>query len=81
MIARRFAITAARAEGLKTQPTVSIGLATPDCHDLAEMLASADDALYRAKALGRNRVETACPNEFPLKSEPFEPRVAMNGAC
>jgi diguanylate cyclase (GGDEF)-like protein len=65
VIARRFAITAARAEGLKTQATVSIGLAAPDCHDLAEMLASADGALYRAKALGRNRVETACPHGLP----------------
>ncbi len=63
-IASRFAEAAARAEGLETQATVSIGLAAPDCHDLAEMLASADGALYRAKALGRNRIETARPNEL-----------------
>lgn len=63
-IARRFEEAAARAEGLKTRATVSIGLAAPDCHDLPKMLASADSALYRAKALGRNRVETAGLNEL-----------------
>lgn len=65
-IASRFAEEAARAEGLKTRATVSIGLAAPDCNDLSGMLASADSALYRAKALGRNRVETANPNELLL---------------
>ncbi len=63
-IASRFAIAAARAEGLKIRATVSIGLAAPDCYDLAGMLASADSALYRAKALGRNRVEAARPDEL-----------------
>ena len=65
-IASRFAKAAVRIEGLKTRATVSIGLAAPDCNDLAGMLASADGALYRAKALGRNRVETAAQNELPL---------------
>ncbi len=63
-IASRFAKAAARAEGLKIRATVSIGLAAPDCYDLARMLASADGALYRAKALGRNRVEAARPDEL-----------------
>ncbi|MGP4692053.1 GGDEF domain-containing protein [Agrobacterium cavarae] len=63
-IASRFAEEAARAEGLKTRATVSIGLAAPDCNDLSGMLASADSALYRAKALGRNRVEIAGTNEL-----------------
>lgn len=67
-IASRFAEATAQAEGLKTRATVSIGLAAPDCHDLSGMLASADSALYRAKALGRNRVETAGPNQLLLHS-------------
>lgn len=67
-IASRFAEATAQAEGLKTRATVSIGLAAPDCHDLSGMLASADSALYRAKALGRNRVETASPNQLLLHS-------------
>ncbi len=49
--------------GNDTQPvTVSIGIGcyTPDAeHDLPTLLGSADDALYRAKHNGRNRVETA----------------------
>ncbi|MEJ8307929.1 GGDEF domain-containing protein [Agrobacterium larrymoorei] len=63
-IARRFAEAAARTEGLNMRATVSVGLSAPDCNDLAAMLASADSALYRAKALGRNRVETARSNEL-----------------
>ncbi|ACJ00790.1 sensor domain-containing diguanylate cyclase [Rhodospirillum centenum] len=41
--------------------TVSIGVATYVAHgrSWAAMLQAADDALYRAKAAGRNRVETA----------------------
>ncbi len=41
--------------------TVSIGIATyeNDTDSVNHLLARADEALYRAKALGRNRVETA----------------------
>ncbi|WP_272955146.1 GGDEF domain-containing protein [Agrobacterium rubi] len=83
-IASRFAKAAARAEGFKIQATVSIGLAAPDYQDLAGMLASADGALYRAKALGRNRVEIARPNEL-LQHPAADPlhhqlRVVATGA-
>ncbi len=70
-IATRFAKAAARAEGLKIRATVSIGLAASDCYDLAEMLASADGALYRAKALGRNRVEAAEQSELLIHPQAY----------
>jgi diguanylate cyclase (GGDEF)-like protein len=43
--------------------TVSIGVALyPDHGDCLEgVLAAADEALYRAKQAGRNRVESAAP--------------------
>lgn len=45
-------------EGKTMQVTVSIGLAVYDGHpDYARMVKRADTALYRAKELGRNRVE------------------------
>ena len=58
-VAARFA--AASTDGI--QATVSVGLAEarPGRDNLGELLASADRALYRAKALGRNRVEVAGP--------------------
>ncbi|AIG01451.1 GGDEF domain-containing protein [Pseudomonas fluorescens] len=42
--------------------SVSIGVVTttPACHDLSRLLSQADQALYRAKEQGRNRVQTAC---------------------
>jgi diguanylate cyclase (GGDEF)-like protein len=65
VISRKFAASAAQAEGFGIEATVSVGLAAPDLRDLTAMLASADSALYRAKTLGRNRLEAASPNELP----------------
>ena len=59
-VARRFAETRAhRAGNTAIEATVSIGLARFDStvHTLADLLAIADRALYRAKSLGGNRLE------------------------
>jgi diguanylate cyclase (GGDEF)-like protein len=62
-IARRFKAAAGRADGLGIEATVSIGLAepVPGRNDLGEVLACADRALYRAKVLGRDRLEVSGP--------------------
>ncbi len=48
------------ADGLPFRVTCSIGLATCDDGDAAALFKAADEALYAAKAAGRNRVEVAC---------------------
>lgn len=60
-ISTRFTEEAARSDGLRVPVTVSIGVADamPGRSDLSALLSAADRALYRAKALGRNRVEIA----------------------
>ncbi|WP_200944678.1 MULTISPECIES: sensor domain-containing diguanylate cyclase [unclassified Aureimonas] len=62
-LCRSFAMEAAKAEGLAIRATVSVGLAErePERPDLQRLLSAADQALYRAKSLGRDRVEAAAP--------------------
>ena len=63
-VVRRFAEAMADpARGVGMPATVSVGLAQfdGDVPPLAAGLAAADHALYRAKALGGNRVELARP--------------------
>jgi diguanylate cyclase (GGDEF)-like protein len=55
-----FALSRVPVEGEMVNATVSAGIATADpSSTVGRLLAKADAALYRAKALGRNRVEVA----------------------
>ena len=49
----------AEADRSELEMSISIGVATTlsGTQSVAELIANADDALYRAKALGRNRIE------------------------
>jgi diguanylate cyclase (GGDEF)-like protein len=60
-VARGFSAQAARFDGLAIHATVSVGLAHCSGRDadLSRLLTQADAALYRAKTLGRNRIEQA----------------------
>ncbi len=54
-------------EGLSVQVTISLGVATtldPDRQDMQALLTAADNALYRAKSEGRNRL-TSATHPFP----------------
>lgn len=59
-IRARVAATTAVWEGVELPVTVSVGLAwaAPGTGKVADLIAAADGALYRAKAGGRNRVES-----------------------
>jgi diguanylate cyclase (GGDEF)-like protein len=61
-LVRRFAETIShRTNGVEIQATVSVGLvhSRSDAPALADLLAAADQALYSAKSLGGNRLESA----------------------
>ena len=68
VIARRIQLAfqkeACFVDGQPINATVSAGVATAPEHglNLSDVIANADDALYRAKALGRNRVMLAARN-------------------
>lgn len=67
-VARRFAETIpGLIDGVGIPATVSIGLAwfESPAHSLADVLAAADQALYRAKSLGGNRLEVALTDVRP----------------
>ncbi len=59
--------------------TVSIGVAISEdaSSDLSALLEAADQALYRAKALGRNRLEMSA---HPMKPSPKRKRAVLSSA-
>lgn len=66
--ARVEALGIVHAHGLSGRVTISIGVAEmdlDDAHGAGTLVGQADAALYRAKAGGRNRVETARPDAGP----------------
>jgi diguanylate cyclase (GGDEF)-like protein len=62
-VRRNFAAAATRFGSEELKPTVSVGvtLGCDECADVHALLSVADRALYRAKELGRNRVEASSP--------------------
>ena len=62
-VRRNFAAMAARFGNESLSPSVSVGvtLACEPCVGVTELLSIVDRALYRAKELGRNRVELEAP--------------------
>ena len=74
-----FAAAARAVDGVLLAATVSVGLACADDRpaDVETLCERADRALYRAKALGRNRVEIAGDETVPLVPDaPAEAGVA-----
>jgi diguanylate cyclase (GGDEF)-like protein len=73
-----FSAAACVVDGIPVAATVSIGLAYADdrAADVEALCERADKALYQAKALGRNRVESAVDERVPLVPDvPVEARV------
>jgi diguanylate cyclase (GGDEF)-like protein len=66
-----FAAAAAVMDGQALYATTSVGVSViiDPRQDLAELIALADQALYLAKARGRNRVEVAAFEPAPEKQE------------
>lgn len=66
---------AADINGLPVKATLSIGMvfSAEGSLDLAALLVQADEALYLAKELGRNRIEVASPETIWKSPMPAEP--------
>jgi diguanylate cyclase (GGDEF)-like protein len=86
-VRRKFAAAAAHLGDQELVPSVSIGVTLgrdPEA-DVDALLAVADQALYRAKSLGRNRVETIAPaatarEKMPAGTRPIVSRLKADRA-
>src|SRR5271155_1260862 len=83
-VRRNFAAAAAHFGKGQVSPSVSVGI-TLGCDPHAtvtELLAIVDRALYRAKELGRNRVETEMPadGEAPVGAPSIVPIIGLDRA-
>ena len=74
----RFRVAIERAGWTRRAVTASFGIATlaPDTPEMAQLVAEADDALYRAKRAGRNRVRHHGDPEDPPLVEAIPPAAA-----
>ncbi|HML07108.1 MAG TPA: GGDEF domain-containing protein [Xanthobacteraceae bacterium] len=72
-VRRNFLAAAAKFGNDELQPSVSVGITLGcDAHaDVHDLLSVGDRALYRAKELGRNRVETEVPANIATSSANF----------
>jgi diguanylate cyclase (GGDEF)-like protein len=74
-----FQAAAGMVAGCPLAATVSVGAASAAlCADVAALLAAADQALYRAKAKGRNRIESV-EQELPIMLARNPTMVRDNG--
>lgn len=78
-----FATQSAMIDGNHVAATVSIGLVLYDgpMAVLPDLLRKADQALYRAKDHGRNRVEISIPEHAPPENEYKSPALAVTSAA
>jgi diguanylate cyclase (GGDEF)-like protein len=76
-VRRNFITAAAQFGDRGLAPTVSVGvtLGLDARTEVEDLLVVADDALYRAKANGRNRVEVNAPDEQPPSNIPGAPSI------
>jgi diguanylate cyclase (GGDEF)-like protein len=83
-VRRNFASAAAQFSSERFSPTVSAGVALGcDPHaEIIDLLSVVDRALYRAKELGRNRVETEIPDDHntPTAAPSIVPIIGQSRA-